>query len=164
MRLAWMLARKLSPALTGLSAALGCTVTEPLLHISECSLHAILPLFSADEAHAPVRLSLETSAATVACCAAQLNDLRSLLVPPGAGSKDAVAEQLDEALRLQERQAQVIAHLLAVNDELETSNGELRTANVALSAALERHVAVVSTLAAENAVMLEHAQEERERL
>lgn len=72
------------------------------------------------------------------------------------------AERLEEARRVQHRQADVIAHLLTVNDELESRIEELESrveeaevTNTALASALERHVAVVATLAAENAAMLE---------
>jgi hypothetical protein len=111
-------------------------------------------------AHTLVRLQLANGPLAVACCSAQLQELGSLLGLPrthAAHNKDG-ADALEEAQRIQSRQADVIAHLLAVNDELTASNCELREANAALASALERHAAVVSTLASENAAMLEHAE------
>jgi hypothetical protein len=112
-----------------------------------------------------VRLQLGVGPLAVACCPAQLLELGSVLGLPrahAAHSEDG-ADVLLEAQRIQSRQADVIAHLLAVNDELTASNCELRTANAALSSALERHAAVVSTLATENAEMLEHAERQTPR-
>ena len=103
-----------------------------------------------------MHLSLNASPVTLACCVAQLHAVSGmLLAPASAGGAADAADALGEALRVQDRQADVIAHLLAHNDELATSNDELRTANAALAAALDRHVAVVSALAEENAALLE---------
>ncbi len=135
----------------------GCALAEPLLHVEKCALHAVLPLFSGQDAHAAVRLSLESSPVVLSWCAQQLQEAGALFKAPAAAGGMSDTERLEEARRVQSRQAEVIAHLLTVNDELESRVEELEVSNIALSAALERHVAVVATLAAENAAMLELA-------
>jgi len=133
---------------------LGCALEEPLLHVEKCALHAVLPLFSGQDVHARVRLSVESSPVELNWCAQQLRDAAGFFAAPADGSLND-AERLEEARRVQHRQADVIAHLLTVNDELESRVEELEVTNTALASALERHVAVVATLAAENAAMLE---------
>ena len=132
----------------------GCALAEPLLHIEKCALHAVLPLFSGENAHAPVRLAVESSPVVLSWCAQQLREAGGLFKTSGAADGVSDTERLEEARRVQQRQADVIAHLLTVNDELESRVEELEVSNTALSSALERHVAVVATLADENAAML----------
>ena len=133
----------------------GCALAEPLLHIEKCALHAVLPLFSGQDAHAPVRLSVESSPVVLSWCAQQIREAGTLFKAPADAVGASDTERLDEARRVQQRQADVIAHLMTVNDELGSRVEELEVSNVALSTALERHVAVVATLAAENADLLE---------
>lgn len=133
----------------------GCALAEPLLHVEKCALHAVLPLFSGQDAHAAVRLSVDSSPIVLSWCAQQLQEAGGLFKAPADAGGMNDTERLEEARRVQQRQADVIAHLLTVNDELESRVEELEVSNVALSSALERHVAVVATLAAENAAMLE---------
>jgi len=129
---------------------------EPLLQLEKCTLQAVLPLFSDQAAHAPVRLVVESSPVVMSWCALQLREAGGLFMPASHAHEGGTdAERLEEARRVQQRQADVIAHLLTVNDELESRVEDLEASNMALSSALERHVAVVATLAAENACMLE---------
>ena len=140
----------------------GCALAEPLLNVEKCALHAVLPLFTGQDAHAPVRLSVESSPVVLSCCAQQLREASQVFAASAVAGAMSDAERLEEARRVQHRQADVIAHLLTVNDELESRIEELESrveeaevTNTALASALERHVAVVATLAAENAAMLE---------
>ena len=105
-----------------------------------------------------MRLSVESSPVVLSWCAQQLREAGGLFSAPADAGGVSSAEQLEEARRGAERQANVIAHLLTVNDELESRVEELEVSNIALSSALERHVAVVATLAAENAAMLERTE------
>ena len=133
----------------------GCALVEPLLQLEKCTLQAVLPLFSDQAVHAPVRLAVESSPVVMSWCALQLREAGGLFMPASNATGGTDAERLEEARRVQQRQADVIAHLLTVNDELESRVEDLEASNIALSSALERHVAVVATLAAENACMLE---------
>ena len=133
----------------------GCALVEPLLQLEKCTLQAVLPLFSDQAAHAPVRLVVESGPVVMSWCSLQLHEAGGLFIPASNADGGTDAERLEEARRVQQRQADVIAHLLTVNDELESRVEDLEASNTALSSALERHVAVVATLAAENACMLE---------
>ncbi len=126
------------------------------MQVDKCSLQALLPLFHGPSAHAAVRISLNVTPVEVAVCVAQMNAIGGLLSrQPGELCSEGVPQAENELLRELDRQADIIAHLLERNDELAAERNELREANAVLSCALERHVAVVATLAAENAAMLE---------
>lgn len=158
----------LGAASEAFSPAAGCApAADPLLRVESCSLQAILPLFvDDDDAPLPARLRFEASPLLVSYSAAQLDALFGVFRNADSSGRikhnsacASCSSALVEAQQEQSRRADVIAHLLALNDELASSNAELRAANCALANALERHVAVVSTLASENAAMLERANE-----